>query len=150
MKNNPTTLRARELRQTANSAEMALWSAIKGQQLGGYKFTRQFPLGPYFIDFACRKHFFLIELDGAQHTDNPYDNARYNWLLNEGYTILRLPCSTVLIDRDAVCETILAALEDRMEDHVEAPDLRFHRSNATPRRFKRHRPWNPHPPLTPH
>ena len=46
MYNYPTTQRARELRNTANPAEHALWYALKGKQLGGYKFTRQFPIGP--------------------------------------------------------------------------------------------------------
>jgi very-short-patch-repair endonuclease len=146
MGNNPTVLRARELRQTANPAEQCLWNALKGKQLSGYKFTRQFPIGPYFADFACRRHFLLIEIDGSQHVANSYDEQRDTFLLNEGYSVYRVPSSVVLRERGVVCESILAALEGRLEDFVEAPDLRFQRSGVLPRRFTRYRPWLPPTP----
>jgi very-short-patch-repair endonuclease len=136
---NPTTLRAHELRQTANPAEQCLWNALKGHQLGGHKFTRQFPIGPYFADFACRQHWLLIEVDGSQHFQSEYDNRRDAFLLDEGYSILRVPGFSVLREREAVCDAILAALEGRMEDFVEASDLRFRKSHAVPRRIKRFR-----------
>jgi very-short-patch-repair endonuclease len=141
MQNNPTTLRARELRQTANPAEYSLWYALKGKHCGGYKFTRQFPIGPYFADFACRSQFLLVEVDGSQHNDNPYDAERDAYLLTEGYSVLRVPSATIFNDRDAVCETILAALENRLEDRIAAPDLRYTKTDVIPRRFTRHRPW---------
>jgi very-short-patch-repair endonuclease len=136
---NPTTLRARELRQTANPAEQCLWNALKGRQLGGYKFTRQFPIGPYFADFACQQYWLLIEVDGSQHFQNAYDERRDAFLLDEGYSILRMPGFSVLQEREAVCNAILAALEGRMEDFVEASDLRFRKSHSLPRRIKRFR-----------
>jgi very-short-patch-repair endonuclease len=138
---NPTTLRARELRQTANPAEICLWNALKGKQLAGYKFSRQFPVGPYFADFACRREFLLIEIGGAQRFQNTYDDLRDQYLLDEGYSILRLPSASVLRQRDVVCDTILAVLDGRIEAFVEADDLRFRRSFSVPRRFSRHRPW---------
>jgi very-short-patch-repair endonuclease len=149
MNNNPTTLQARDLRQTANPAEMCLWNALKGRQLGGYKFTRQYPVGPYFADFACRQQFLLVEVDGSQHCGNTYDDRRDQYLLDEGYSILRFPSLSVLQHRDIVCDTILAALEGRIENFVEADDLRFLRSFSVPRRFTRHRPWLPPTPASP-
>jgi very-short-patch-repair endonuclease len=136
---NPTTLHARMLRQTANPAELCLWSILKGRKLGGYKFTRQYPIGPYFADFACRPHFFVIEIDGSQHVDNSYDQKRDAFLLEEGYSILRIPSSKVLQDRETACLAILAALEGRLEDFVEAPDLRFRRCLHEPRKVMRRR-----------
>lgn len=138
---NPTTLRARELRQTANPAEESLWNALKARQLGGYKFTRQFPVGPYFADFACREHMLLVEVDGSQHVESGYDKQRDAHLLNEGYSILRVPSVTALQAREAVCNSILAVLEGRMEDGIEAPDLSFVRSHAVPRKFLRRKLW---------
>jgi very-short-patch-repair endonuclease len=137
MNTNPTTLRARELRQTANPAEVCLWNALKGKQLSGYKFTRQFPIGPYFADFACRQHWLLIEVDGSQHYQSEYDQRRDAFLLNAGYSILRVPGSSVLHERETVCNAILATLEGRVEDFVNATDLRFSKSHATPRRISR-------------
>ncbi len=139
MQLNPTTLQARELRQTANPAEQALWSVLRGRRLGGHKFTRQFPVGPYFADFACREKWFLIEVDGSQHIENEYDRKRDAFLLNEGYSVYRVPSASVLREREAVCNSILSALESRLEDFVEAPDLRFVRSFAEPRKVTRRR-----------
>lgn len=138
---NPTTLRSRELRQTANPAEQCLWNALKARQLGGYKFTRQFPVGSYFADFACRERMLLVEVDGSQHVESGYDERRDAYLLNEGYSILRVPSVTVLRAREAVCDSILAALEGRMEDIVEAPDLSFVRSHLVPRKYLRRKLW---------
>jgi very-short-patch-repair endonuclease len=134
---NPITLRARELRQTATTAEICLWNALKNRQLGDYKFTRQYPVGSYFADFACRQRYLLIELDGAQHFENEYDQRRDAYLLDEGYSILRIPSADVLKNRDQVCATILATLEGRIEDFVNAHDLKFTRSFAVPRRMMR-------------
>jgi very-short-patch-repair endonuclease len=138
---NPTTLRSRALRQTANPAEQCLWNALKARQLGGYKFTRQFPVGPYFADFACRERMLLVEVDGGQHVESGYDKRRDAHLLNEGYSILRIPSVTVLRAREAVCDTILAALKGRMEDIIEAPDLSFVRSHVVPRKYLRRKLW---------
>jgi very-short-patch-repair endonuclease len=146
---NPTTLRARELRQTANPGEQCLWAALKQRQLAGYKFTRQFPIGPYFADFACREKLLLIELDGGQHSESFYDRRRDGYLFDEGYTVLRVPSASVLMNREAVCETILAALEGRLEDTIDAPDLKFVRSKVMPRKVLRRRRWlapTPTPP----
>jgi len=138
---NPTTLRSRVLRQTANPAEQCLWNALKARQLGDYKFTRQFPVGPYFADFACRERMLLVEVDGSQHVESGYDERRDAHLLNEGYSILRVPSVTVLRAREAVCNSILAVLEGRIPDIVEASDMSFVRSHVAPRKYLRRKLW---------
>ena len=50
----PETRRARVLRQSQTHAETVLWRALRGRSLGGLKFVRQEPIGPYFADFVCR------------------------------------------------------------------------------------------------
>jgi very-short-patch-repair endonuclease len=62
-----TTRRARLLRKADNDAEKALWSTLQNRQLNGAKFTRQFSIGPYFADFACREEHLVVELDGSQN-----------------------------------------------------------------------------------
>jgi very-short-patch-repair endonuclease len=118
------TERARLLRRVDNDSEKALWSELKGRQLNGAKFTRQFPIGPYFADFACRENRLVVELDGSQHVDSDYDRRRDKFMVEEGWSVLRLWNIDALIERDAVIDTILAALERRL-DPVEAADLRF-------------------------
>jgi len=118
------TNRARSLRKADNDAERALWSAIKNRQLDGAKFTRQFPIGPYFADFACREEHLVIELDGSQHAESAYDRRRDQYMVDQGWSVLRFWNVDALKELDAIVDTILAALDRRL-DPVAAPDLRF-------------------------
>jgi very-short-patch-repair endonuclease len=120
-----TTARARDLRQRDNHAEALLWLELKHSRLGGYKFTRQFPIGPYFADFCCRKCRLVVEVDGSQHAGNSYDRRRDDFMRMQGYSILRLWSHEVLKERTAVCDTILAALDGRLTTSIVAPDMRY-------------------------
>ena len=132
---NPKTKRARELRQTANPAEQSLWSVLKSRQLDNWKFTRQMPIGPYFADFVCRERCVVIEVDGSQHLERAsYDRSRDEYMLAAGYSVYRVPVISVMNDLGAVCDSILAVLENRIEDFVKVPDLKFTRSFAAPTR----------------
>jgi very-short-patch-repair endonuclease len=132
---NPKTIGAKELRSTLNPAEQSLWSVLKARQLGGWKFTRQMPIGPYFADFVCRERCIVIEVDGSQHLERAsYDRVRDEYMIAAGYSVYRVPTNSVLNDRVAVCDSILAVLENRIEDFVEAPDLKFQLSFAVPTR----------------
>jgi very-short-patch-repair endonuclease len=117
---NPTTLHARALRRNAGPAEAALWSVLRGKRLGGYKFVRQQPIGPYFADFVCRSKRLLIEVDDAQTVDRMRDE----YFLRNGYSVFRVPSAMVLRRRVNVCETIMAALEGRLDRVIEAEDMR--------------------------
>nr|WP_254054450.1 DUF559 domain-containing protein [Sphingorhabdus sp. EL138] len=35
--------------------ERLLWNRLRDRQLGGYKFRKQQPIGPYIVDFICNK-----------------------------------------------------------------------------------------------
>jgi very-short-patch-repair endonuclease len=76
------TNRARSLRQSDNDAEARLWSELRNRRLNGFKFVRQFPIGNYYADFACREANLVIELDGSHHAGSAYDRRRdefMNW-----------------------------------------------------------------------
>ncbi|TRC91323.1 DUF559 domain-containing protein [Mesorhizobium sp. WSM4303] len=120
-----TTKRARRLRQSDNDAETALWMELRDRRLNGHKFVRQFPIGTYFADFACRECPLVVEVDGSQHTNNKYDQVRDRFMISNGWSVLRFWNVDVLKDRDAVLETILAALEQRLDRRIETYDVRF-------------------------
>jgi very-short-patch-repair endonuclease len=135
---NPTTEETRALRKAASSAERALWSVLKAKRLNGYRFTRRMPIGPYFADFACRARQLVIEVDSSKHLERAaQDRTRDEYLMREGYSVFRFASSTVLRDRGAVCESILAVLENRIEDFVEAPDPGYRRGFDRARRMER-------------
>ncbi|AGB46025.1 endonuclease domain-containing protein [Mesorhizobium sp. B2-5-9] len=120
-----TTQRARKLRQGDNQAEALLWLELKARKLGGYKFTRQFSIEPYYADFACREKWLVVEVDGHQHADSPYDRRRDDFMRAQGYSILRLWSHDVVKHRTSVCETILAALDGKLIENIAVSDLRF-------------------------
>ena len=57
------------LRNNATSVEALLWRALKGKQVEGLKFRRQFGVGPFVLDFYCPELRLGIELDGGVHKE---------------------------------------------------------------------------------
>jgi very-short-patch-repair endonuclease len=82
--------RARSLRRTLTPAEWALWTHIRGRQIGGFKFVRQEPMDRYYADFVCRERRLIIELDGGQHAKRPTDRQRDSKLSALGYRVIRV------------------------------------------------------------
>ncbi len=56
---------AKRLRTEQTDAEWKLWHKLRAHRFGGYKFKRQFPVGPYIADFVCLKAKLIVELDGG-------------------------------------------------------------------------------------
>jgi very-short-patch-repair endonuclease len=119
-----TTLRARNLRHGNNIAEGRLWNELKDRRLNGFKFVRQFPIGPYFADFLCRQKRLVVEIDGSQHEGSSYDRRRDEFMRQEGYSVLRFWNVDVLTQLDPVLETIVAALDGRLRNDMVASDIR--------------------------
>jgi very-short-patch-repair endonuclease len=92
--------------------EVLLWRELRGQAVGGLRFRRQHPIGPYVLDFYCEGARFGVEVDGEAHNraDRPErDQSRDAWLADQGIRILRLPATLVLSDMDSALATIVAA-----------------------------------------
>jgi very-short-patch-repair endonuclease len=105
--------RARGLRREQTEAERRLWRKLRDRRLGGFKFVRQEPIGPFVADFVCRERALILEVDGATHsTDKEVasDAWRTAFLEREGYRVLRATNAEVYENLDGVLETILAAL----------------------------------------
>jgi very-short-patch-repair endonuclease len=102
------SLFARQLRANATEAEIRLWSRLRRKQLDGLRFRRQQPMGRYIVDFYCAEAKLIVELDGGQHVDE--DPTRENWLVSQGYRVIRFWNNDVLANTEGVLETILAAV----------------------------------------
>ena len=99
------TERARALRSGATAEERKVWELLSRYRP---KFTRQLPIGPYIVDFACRQARLIVEIDGSQHAESKRDEVRDRWLNDEGWTVYRVWNSDVRCNRAGVVETILA------------------------------------------
>ena len=102
---------ARKPRKTPTEAESKLWTRLRRQQLGGFRFSRQHPVGRYVVDFVCLERRIIVEVDGGQDTANA-DAARTLWLEAQPFGVLRFWNNEVLSNIDGVIETIRRALSD--------------------------------------
>ena len=104
------------LRRQATPPERLLWSRLKRGQVGGYKFRRQHPLGPYIADFYCHQAAFVVEIDGMTHSGDrkKSDGIRDVWMDERRIGVLRVRAVDVFRDLDNVLSTILRMVEDRL------------------------------------
>lgn len=89
----PVIDRARNLRASQSETERLFWARVRDRRLGGLKFKRQVPIGPYFADFLCEEAMLVVELDGGQHTEEralAHDAARDEFLRRHGYEVFRV------------------------------------------------------------
>ena len=104
------------LRNNATSVEAIIWRTLKGKQVDGLKFRRQFGVGPYVIDFYCPEIRLGIELDGGVHKTsytNEYDEMRTKFLNENRIRILRFDNEVVYNN----VEGIIEAIKDARSDH---------------------------------
>ena len=107
--------RARRLRRDATDAETRQWRELKDRQLG-VKFRRQFPFGPYILDFYCMDLRLVVEVDGGQHFEPEnikLDAERTAVLERSGLRVLRFTNREVLMEPEAVVKCIREAIEER-------------------------------------
>lgn len=106
----PTTAirRARALRVDETDAERRFWNMVRNRAFEGLKFVRQYPVGLYIVDFACRERMLIVELDGSQHHESRYDERRSLFLNAEGYDVLRFWNNEVLSELGGVHDMLRA------------------------------------------
>ena len=101
---------ARALRQGMTESEQRLWFHLRRRQLGGFRFRRQHPVGPFVVDFICIERRLVVEMDGAQHLESATDLVRDAWLQRRGFHVLRCWNPDVLERTEQVLAAILEAL----------------------------------------
>jgi very-short-patch-repair endonuclease len=115
LKPNVSTLkeRARQLRRDQTDVEKKLWVRLRSRQLNGFKFRRQFVIGPFITDLCCFEQRLVVEIDGGKHADqSDADLKRSAFLLSRGYRVLRFWDNQVMENMDGVLEQIAQALND--------------------------------------
>jgi very-short-patch-repair endonuclease len=81
--------------------EVKLWDCLRGNRLGGIRFRRQHPVGPFVLDFYCPAARLAVEVDGGHH-DHPAhiisDRRRDAWLAERGIRTMRFAATDILHD----------------------------------------------------
>ena len=115
MQRPETILKAKALRVRLTLPEVKLWQAIRERRLGGFKFRRQVPFGPFIADFACFECRLVVEVDGSTHDETryAYDMRRQRWLERSGLLVVRFAAVDVLTNLDGVLEGLLILLQQR-------------------------------------
>ena len=99
------------MRRTPTPAERCLWSVLRGRQVEGCKFVRQYPIPPYIVDICCREKKLVVEADGGVHIgQQDDDHTRDKDLTELGYRVLRFANDDVLNNINAVVTVIQEAL----------------------------------------
>ena len=79
--------------------------------MGGLKFRRQHPIGPYFADFACVARKLVIEVDGEHHTlQLEADSRRTDFLEQAGWRVVRFSASEAVQNPEGVWTAIASIL----------------------------------------
>jgi very-short-patch-repair endonuclease len=119
----PEKEKRRILRKNMPPAETILWSKLRGKNLHGCKFRRQYSIGPYIVDFYSPKLKLAIELDGESHFVEgalERDNVRQAFIESAGITVLRFTNCDIYDRLEGVIEKILEKIP---ETHLPQPLL---------------------------
>ena len=107
------TSKARNLRKESTPAEIKLWQHLRARRFYGLKFRRQYPIGPYVVDFVCLSKKLVIEADGSQHLQQVvYDKQRTEYFEYFGFQVIRFWNHDLLFRLDAVLEKIRLTSEE--------------------------------------
>ena len=114
----------KEMRQTlrthGTSAEAMMWKILKGRQLEGAKFRRQFNIEPYILDFYCPECRICIELDGDGHYSADgyeHDQKRSKYLYDvHGITTFRYENKDVFKYPEAISKQICELIKTKREE----------------------------------
>jgi very-short-patch-repair endonuclease len=112
-----TVKRAKKLRRELTKPELMLWQILRTSP-GGHKFRKQHPAGPFVLDYFCARANLAIEVDGFVHDtgDHPERDARRDaWLTERRIDTLRILAKDVLRDVEAVVNSVIATIDERLE-----------------------------------
>lgn len=101
------------MRHQPTRAEDRVWSALRNRRLAGYKFRRQFPVGPYIADFICLELRLIVEMDGDHHREHDmhdHDERRSDDLVHRGFRVVRIENKLLAQDPHMVEEILRLAV----------------------------------------
>ncbi|MFN8138849.1 MAG: DUF559 domain-containing protein [Fimbriimonadales bacterium] len=113
-RNQSALRRAKLARKNLSEPEAILWSCLKGDATG-YRFRRQFPLGPYVLDFYCARAKLCVEIDSRFHDDRvERDAKRDGYLSDKRILTLRVHACEIETNLDGIVGAIYELCKTRV------------------------------------
>lgn len=106
---------AREQRQQANEFAQDVWQMVRNRKILGEKFRREYPVGPYTLDFVCLELKLNVEIDGKDHLSlegRQRDSRRDAYMRELGFEVLRINGFLVTQDPMSVRDEIEATVRE--------------------------------------
>ncbi|MDP2781584.1 endonuclease domain-containing protein [Devosia sp.] len=104
---------ARGLRREQTVAERRFWALLEPWRTAGWHMRRQAPIGPYVVDFVCKRARIIFEIDGDSHFTEAglaHDARRTAFLAGLGYRVVRFGNDEVLTNIDGVGDMVFGVL----------------------------------------
>ena len=114
----------KSLRHNMTQPEVILWSKLKGNNIGGHKFRRQYSVDQFVLDFYCPQLKIAIEVDGESHVSNDameYDHSREEHIKQFGIMFLRFTNNDVRNNLSGVLNKILETVREREKSLLSPP-----------------------------
>jgi very-short-patch-repair endonuclease len=126
--------KARDLRRDGSRAERKVWELLRARRIGGAKFRRQHPIGPYFADFAGLSLKLVIEIDGDHHAFQVGADARRAAAMErEGWRMVRFWANDVVQNPEGIWAEIEEVVNARPPHLASPPRGRGTRGRGTRR-----------------
>lgn len=113
-----------DIRHKLTEEETCLWAELRLLRKKHLAFRRQVNIGPFTVDFLCRKAKLIVEVDGEHHGEDPqwsHDQERDRWLRLQGYAIMRFWNYDIHQDLESVVEKIYETALDKLPPHFLPP-----------------------------
>lgn len=108
--NKPPAKPPAKPRNDRENAERVFWNALNGKRFHGFKFIRNFVIGPYTAGFVCLTAKLVVDIDGGK------DAARTAALKKQGYGMLSFANAEVVNNLEGVLHSLLKQLR-KAGDH---------------------------------
>lgn len=86
-----------------------LWARLRMRQVGGWKFRRQHPIGPHFVDFYCPAARLVVQIVASAPEANPLlasCRSTTGGLVTSGYRVMEVRATDVEANLDGVVDAI--------------------------------------------
>ena len=109
---------AKSLRNAMTYHEKLLWEKLKGKQVCGVRFRRQYAISFFIVDFYCHDAMLVVEVDDEIHScKGDYDDGRSAEMEKFGIKVIRFTNFEV----ENSIEKVIMRIETTVIERIKSP-----------------------------